>query len=143
MTLPDQRQIELVQETFAEVVPIADQAAALFYGRLFEIAPEVQPLFTGDMAEQGRKLMTTLGVVTRGLDDLGELLPVAGKLAERHVGYGVRPEHYEPVGAALLWTLGQGLGDAFTPEVEVAWTITYTALAAAMIDAAYDAEPTS
>ncbi len=142
MTLPDQRQIELVQETFAQVVPISDQAAALFYGRLFEIAPEVQPLFTGDMAEQGRKLMTTLGVVTRGLDDLGELLPVAGKLAERHVGYGVLPEHYEPVGAALLWTLGQGLGDGFTPEVEAAWTITYTALAAAMIEAAYDTEPT-
>jgi hypothetical protein len=81
MTLPDQRQIELVQETFARVVPIADQAAGLFYGRLFETTPEVRPLFTGDMDEQGRKLMTTLGVVTRGLDDLGELLPVPGESA--------------------------------------------------------------
>lgn len=137
MTVPTDDQVRLVQTSFALVEPIAEQAAELFYGRLFEIAPEVRPLFTGDMTEQGRKLMTTLGVVTRGLDDLGALLPVAASLAERHVGYGVVPEHYAPVGSALLWTLEQGLGESFTPEVAEAWSVTYGALSTAMIDAAY------
>lgn len=131
-------QITLVQQSFAQVAQVADSAAELFYGRLFEIAPEVRPLFGGDMAEQGRKLMSTLAVVVRGLDDLGALLPVAAQLATRHVGYGVTPDHYRPVGAALLWTLAQGLGDAFTAEVEEAWSTAYTALSQAMIAAAYD-----
>ena len=145
MSLPDDDQIALVQSTFALVEPIADTAAELFYGRLFETTPEVRPLFADamsadGMAEQRRKLMATLGVVTRGLDDLGELLPVAAQLAQRHVGYGVEPQHYDSVGAALLWTLEQGLGDAYTDEAAEAWTVTYGALATAMIDAAYPAE---
>jgi len=130
-------QITLVQDSFALVEPIADQAATLFYGRLFDIAPDVEPLFTGDMAEQGRKLMTTLGVVVRGLDEFDQLLPVAANLASRHVDYGVQPHHYDEVGAALLWTLATGLGEAFTPDVEAAWTTAYTALAEAMITSAY------
>lgn len=131
---PDQ--IELVRTSFSAVEPIADDAAALFYGRLFEIAPETEALFSGDMAEQGKKLMTTLGVVVKKLDDLDDLLPTVNKLAERHVGYGVTAGHYDAVGAALLWTLGQGLGDAFTPDTEAAWTTAYTLLAGAMIAAA-------
>ncbi len=130
-------QITLVQNSFAMVAPISDAAAALFYGRLFQIAPEVAPLFKGDMIEQGRKLMSTLGVVVRGLDDLGELLPVARRLAVKHVEYGVTADQYGPVGAALLWTLSQGLGDAFTPAVEQAWTEAYGALSGAMVAAAY------
>lgn len=135
--IPDNRQISLVQETFAQVEPIAGDAARLFYERLFLTAPEVRPLFTTDLEAQGRALMGTLSVITRGLDDLGELLPAAAKLAERHVAYGVHPEHYQIVGAALLWTLEQGLGPAFTPDVAEAWSVTYDALAAAMIEAAY------
>ncbi|MEO0680652.1 MAG: globin family protein [Pseudomonadota bacterium] len=133
-------EITLIQDSFAQVVPIKAQAAELFYGRLFEIAPEVKPLFSGDMAVQGDKLMTTLGVVVSGLRDLPALLPVAAALAGRHVDYGVKADHYAPVGAALLWTLGQGLGEAFTPEVEAAWTDAYGTLSAAMIAAAYPAE---
>lgn len=132
---PDQ--VSLVQQSFQQVKPIADQAAALFYGRLFETAPELRPLFKGDMTEQGRKLIATLAVVVNGLRAPEAILPAAQSLARRHVGYGVLPEHYAPVGAALLWTLEQGLGDGFTPEVETAWTAAYGLLSGVMIDAAY------
>ncbi|MEM9748300.1 MAG: globin family protein [Actinomycetota bacterium] len=130
-------QIELVRTSFSSVEPIADAAAELFYSRLFEIAPETRPLFTGDMAAQGRKLMTTLGVVVRGLEGLDDLMPTVVALAERHVGYGVTAAHYEAVGAALLWTLEKGLGDAYTPDVADAWATTYGVLSDAMTTAAY------
>lgn len=127
--------IALVRESFAKVRPIADQAAALFYGRLFEIAPDVRPLFPEDVTEQGRKLMATLAVAVSSLDDLPALLPVVQRLGARHAGYGVTEEHFAPVGAALLWTLEKGLGEAFTPEVRMAWTEAYHVLATVMIDA--------
>ena len=130
-------QVELVQKSFSRVAPISDKAAALFYGRLFEIAPEVKPFFRGDMAEQGRKLMATLAVVVNGLTHLETILPAASALAKRHVGYGVKASHYAPVGAALLWTLEQGLGPAWTPELAVAWTAAYTTLSGFMIGEAY------
>ena len=130
-------EIALVRDSFAKVVPIAETAAGLFYGRLFETTPEVKPLFRGDMTEQGRKLMVTLAVVVKGLDNLPAIVPVAEALARRHVDYGVLPEHYASVGVALLWTLGQGLGEAFTPEVEAAWTQAYTTLSGVMVAAAY------
>ena len=130
-------QVELVQKTFADVAPIAEQAAALFYGRLFEIAPEVKPLFKNDIAEQGRKLMATLAVVVRGLSDLPSILPAASNLAKKHVSYGVKASHYEPVGAALLWTLEKGLGDKWTPDVAAAWTEAYVTLSGFMIGEAY------
>ena len=103
-------QVALVQQSFAKVAPISEQAAALFYGRLFEIAPAVKPLFRGDIEEQGRKLMGMLGAVVNGLGNIETILPAASALAKRHVDYGVKAQHYEPVGAALLWTLEQGLG---------------------------------
>jgi hemoglobin-like flavoprotein len=130
-------QIELVQKTFADVAPISEQAAALFYGRLFEIAPEVKPMFKSDMVDQGRKLMSTLSVVVRGLTDLPSILPAAGALAKKHVTYGVTASQYEPVGAALLSTLEKGLGDKWTPEVAAAWTEAYVTLSGFMIGEAY------
>jgi hemoglobin-like flavoprotein len=133
-------QIELVQSSFAKVTPIAEAAAALFYGRLFEIAPEVKPLFRGDMAEQGRKLMMTLGVVVNGLKDVDSILPAAKALAVRHVGYGVKPAHYAPVGEALIFTLDKGLGADFTPEIKNAWLAAYRVLSGVMIAEAYGAE---
>ena len=136
-------QIALVQSSFEKVAPIAPTAAALFYRRLFETAPEVRPLFKSDMDEQGRKLMATLGVVVRNLDHLDAILPAAAALALRHVDYGVRPEHYAPVGAALLWTLEQGLGAHFTPEVAEAWGAAYATLSGAMIAAAYSLAKTA
>jgi nitric oxide dioxygenase len=134
------QQIDLVQSSFAKVVPIADAAAALFYARLFEIAPQVKPLFHADMTEQGRKLMATLGVVVNGLRNLDAIVPVAQALAAKHVGYGVKAADYVPVGEALLWTLQQGLGEAYTAEVAAAWTTAYTRLSGVMIAAAYGEE---
>ena len=133
-------EIELVQSSFAKVVPIADTAAQLFYGRLFDIAPSVKPLFHGDMAEQRRKLMAALGVVVKGLTNLEAVVPVAQALAVRHVAYGVKAADYAPVGEALLWTLQQGLGEAYTPEVATAWTTAYQTLSGVMIAAAYNEE---
>lgn len=131
------QQIAMVQQSFAKVAPIADKAAELFYGRLFEIAPEVKPLFAGDMKEQGRKLMATLSTVVGGLTKLDAILPAASALAKKHVAYGVKPAHYEPVGSALLWTLERGLGPAWTPELKEAWTAAYGTLSGFMIAEAY------
>lgn len=131
-------QKELVQSSWEKVVPIADTAAELFYGKLFELDPEVKPLFAkSDMTEQGKKLMQMISVAVKGLDSLGELVPAVQKLGERHGGYGVKAEHYDTVGAALLDTLEKGLGDAFTPETKEAWTITYTTLASVMKEAQF------
>jgi len=130
-------QIKAIQDSFAKVAPISEQAAALFYGRLFEIAPAVKPLFRGDMTDQGRKLMATLAVVVNGLGNLHDVLPAASALAKRHVDYGVKAEDYTPVGAALLWTLQQGLGKAWTPDLAQAWGAAYALLSDYMIGEAY------
>ncbi len=134
----DETEIKLVQDSFAKVVPIKDTAAALFYGDLFETAPEVKPYFAQtDMTRQGGQLMATLGVVVNGLRDLDAIVPVAQDLAVRHVAYGVQPEDYDSVGASLLRTLEKGLGEAFTDDVKQAWTKAYTTLASVMVSAAY------
>ena len=132
---PDQ--ITLVQQSFAKVAPISEQAAVLFYGRLFEIAPKVKSMFPADLTEQRKKLMATLAVVVNGLGNLESVLPAASALARRHVSYGAKAEHYPVVGAALLWTLEKGLGDAWTPEVAEAWTAAYATLSGFMIHQAY------
>lgn len=124
--------IELVQTSFKKVVPIAATAADLFYDRLFEIAPEVRPMFPQDLKEQKAKLMGMLGTAVGNLHQLETILPAVKELGQRHKGYGVTAAHYAPVGAALLWTLEKGLGADFTPEVEAAWTETYTTLAGVM-----------
>jgi hemoglobin-like flavoprotein len=133
----------LVQRTFEMVVPIAEVAAGLFYGRLFEVDPSLKPLFRGDIKDQGKKLMSTLKVAVQSLDRLDALVPVVQALGRRHLAYGVRDEHYDTVGGALLWTLEKGLGDVFTPEVKEAWTIVYGVLAKVMKDAANEVAPLS
>lgn len=133
------RQKELVQSTFAMVAPIAEQAADIFYTKLFELDPSLKPLFKGDIKVQGTKLMTMLAAAVKGLDDLGALVPVVQDLGRRHVGYGVKDEHYDTVAAALLSTLETGLGDAWTEEVKDAWVVVYTVLATTMKAAAADA----
>ena len=132
-------QIELVQRSFAKVVPIAAKAAEIFYGRLFEIAPELKPMFKSNMDDQGRMLMSMLASVVAGLNDLATILPTAESLALRHRDYGVVPEQYETVGEALLWTLEQGIGEDFTTDVRDAWVEAYGALSGAMINAAENA----
>ena len=134
-------EIELVQSTWRQVLPIRAAAAHLFYGRLFELAPDTRPLFQRDIHVQGAMLMATLDAVVRSLHDLAAVLPTARQLAQRHVGYGVQPRHYDSVGTALLWTLEQGLGTALTPAARAAWQQAYTTLAGAMKAAAYPAYP--
>lgn len=131
---PDQ--IALVQSSFEKVRPIADQAAALFYGRLFELSPEVRPLFKADLQDQGKKLMQMIGVAVAGLDQLDAIVPAVQNLGRNHVSYGVKAEHYPAVGEALLWTLEQGLGDNWNEELGEAWTQAYSILSNTMQDAA-------
>lgn len=125
-----------VQHSWAQVLPIAPQAAELFYDTLFLLDPALKPLFKGDMQAQGKKLMQMIGAAVAKLDDLESLLPVLQGLGRRHGGYGVQPAHYAVVGAALLTTLSQGLGSDFTPATKEAWTEVYGVIADTMAHAA-------
>ena len=127
--------IALVQGSFRKIAPVADQAAALFYTRLFELDPSLRSLFRGDMQEQGKKLMAMLATAVGSLAHLDTLIPAVRALGVRHSRYGVIEEHYASVGAALIWTLQKALGCEFSPELRTAWTNTYTTLAQIMIDA--------
>jgi hemoglobin-like flavoprotein len=133
------RQKELVQSSFAKVAPIADQAADVFYNRLFEIDPALRPMFPENMKEQKIKLMQMLTAAVKGLDNLETLVPVVRQLGARHIGYGVKDDHYGTVAAALLWTLEKGLGEAFTPETKEAWVVVYGILATTMKEGAASA----
>ncbi len=130
---PDQ--IKLLKSSYAQVETIADAAADLFYGRLFEVAPAVKPLFKNDMKAQGRMLLSAIGLVVRGLENPEAIMPAVKSMGERHNRYGALPEHYPVVGECLLWTLEQGLGDSFTPELKQAWAEAYELLSGLMIDA--------
>ncbi|MEO8059838.1 MAG: globin family protein [Burkholderiales bacterium] len=130
------QQIDLVRHSFALVQPIATQAAALFYDNLFTADPALRKLFRGDMPEQGERLMTMIGAAVGLLDRPGSLIPVLQKLGARHVGYGVVDAHYATVGGALLLTLEQGLGDAFTPDTRAAWAEMYGIVSRTMMEAA-------
>ena len=130
------QQVDAVQQSFKKVAQIQDAAADLFYGKLFELDPELKELFPDDIVEQKKKLMQTLAVCVNGLNDLGEIVPAVQALGKRHNDYRVKDEHYPTVGAALLWTLEQGLGEDFTPETKSAWTTVYGVLSATMKDAA-------
>ncbi len=131
-------EIEAVRHSFAQVEPIADQTAALFYNRLFEIDPSTKPLFRGDMVEQGRKLMSVLKTAVASLDKLDQLIPAVKVMGQRHHDYGVELKQYESVGEALLWSLKQSLKDAFTAESEQAWAKTYGLLAEVMMKGAQE-----
>ena len=128
--------IKLVQDSWAKVKPISETAAELFYGKLFELDPDVRSMFTGDMKEQGRKLMAILNTAVNALDKLETIVPAVQDMGKRHVGYGVKDEHYDTVGEALIWTLGAGLKDDFTEDTKQAWIEVYTLVADTMKAAA-------
>ena len=130
------KQIEVVQGTWKKVLPIADTAAELFYGKLFSLDPALKPLFKGDMKAQGRKLMQMIGIAVNGLSNLASIVPAVQDLGRRHVRYGVKDAHYDTVAAALLWTLEQGLGELYNEDVKAAWASAYGLLASTMKDAA-------
>lgn len=128
--------IKLVQDSFKKVAPIAPQAADIFYERIFEVAPELRPMFPDDMSNQKDKLMGMLGTAVTNLHQVETIIPAVQELGRKHVNYGVKDEHYKPVGDALIYTLEKGLGDDFTPEVKTAWVDTYTTLQNVMTTAA-------
>ncbi len=131
---PEQKQ--LVQSTFKKVAPIAEVAAEMFYAKLFEIDPKLKPMFKGDMKAQGKKLMTMLATAVKGLDNLEALVPAVRELGKRHVGYGVKAEHYNTVAAALLSTLETALKDDWNKQTKDAWTAVYLTLAGVMMSEA-------
>lgn len=132
-------QLVLVKESWAKVVPIRDQAAELFYGKLFELDPALRPMFRGSMQEQGRKLTAMINTAVNGLDRLEVIVPAVQDLGRRHVAYGVKDQHYDTVGTALIWTLEKGLGPVFTPACKEAWVTVYGVLAGTMKSAAAEA----
>jgi hemoglobin-like flavoprotein len=128
----DTKTIDLVQASWAKVVPIKDVAGKLFYDNLFEADPSLRPLFKGDMEQQAAKLVLMINAAVNKLTELGTLVPILQQLGQRHETYGVLPSHYATVGAALLKTLGQGLGGEFTDDVEQAWTDVYGVMVGVM-----------
>jgi hemoglobin-like flavoprotein len=130
------RQKPQVQESFAAIAPILDDAMVLFYGRLFEIDPTLRGMFPADMSAQRKKLAQMLSAAVNGLDRVEQLVPVLQNLGQRHAAYGVTAQHYDTVGAALLWTLEAGLGPAFTPELKDSWATVYGLVTSVMKAAA-------
>ena len=137
------QQVAAVQASFESVKPIADTAAALFYDRLFAVAPEYRRLFTGDMQRQGRMLMNMIATAVGGLSRPDTILPAVKELGRRHAGYGIVEQDYQVVGGALLWTLERGLGVAFTPEVKASWAAAYDLLAGVMQQGAREGAATT
>ena len=126
-------QIDLLQTSFARVLPIAETAGMLFYERIFTLAPEARALFGDDLPRQAARTMAAVGTVVDGLRDLDNVVTFLVRLGARHAHYGVQPAHFDVVGAALLWTLEQGLGSEFTPPVEEAWTVAWHIIADTML----------
>lgn len=132
----DYQQITIVQQTFALAQLDADALAQRFYARLFALDPSLRAMFPSELAEQRRKLMATIGIAVAGLRRPEGLLPTLRQLGERHAGYGVRDEHYALVGQALLNTLADHFGAAYTPQVAEAWSAAYALLSGVMQEAA-------
>jgi nitric oxide dioxygenase len=135
------KQVVMVQESFTRMMPIAEQTASVFYGRLFEAAPHLQPLFKADMKDQGRKLMLTLNVLVNSLSNLPAVLPAASLLAKRHLDFGVQADHYDAVGETLMWTLERGLGPLWNDDLAAAWAAAYATISRHMIEEAYGSNP--
>ena len=129
--IPARRQ--LVSASWKSLAPNGPAVGAIFYRRLFEIDPNLRSMFSAvTMDDQIHKLVTMLDLVIHWLDLPERLVPVLKKLGEQHATYGVKDEHYEKVGAALLGTLEEGLGDKFTPELRGAWTEAFLLISSLM-----------
>jgi hemoglobin-like flavoprotein len=133
-------QVKLVKANWAAVKPIKETAADLFYNKLFELDPKTRDLFREDISIQKKALMATISFAVATLNHPDKLVPAVQDLGVRHGKYGVTSEHYGTVGQALLWTLEQGLGEAWTPEAKIAWTEVYGILSSTMIESAKNAE---
>jgi hemoglobin-like flavoprotein len=130
------QQKRLVRESFESFAEYETAGVVLFYGRLFELMPEVRALFKIDIREQSLKLMNTLRTTVDAMDRFEELMPVLADLGRKHVTHGVQPYQYEKLRAALLWTLGQALGLEFDSETRAAWDQLLSSISAVMLEAA-------
>jgi hemoglobin-like flavoprotein len=130
------KQMRLVRESFESLREYETSVVLLFYGRLFEIAPETRALFKIDIHEQAKKLMDTLGTTVEALDRFDELLPVLAELGRKHATYGVQAYQYEKLRSALLWAMGQALGLEFDRETRAAWDQLIATISAVMLEAA-------
>ncbi len=128
---------DLIRMSWAKAMASREMVAMMFYRKLFQLRPDLEPLFKNDIDEQGRKLVDTLSFIVDSLDDPDGLLSAASDLATRHVSYGVSADQYAPVGEALIMTLSELLGSDFTEAEKNAWLETYTTLSSHMISSAY------
>jgi hemoglobin-like flavoprotein len=133
-------QVQQVQSSFTQLLPMAEAVGEMLYSRIFELAPEARALFKEDIRPQAKRTMAAVKVAVEGLDRLDDVAPFLIRLGARHVNYGVRPEHFTVVGEALLWTLEEGLGDSFTPELRDAWAAAWDVVAGAMVSGLRQAE---
>jgi len=129
-------QIDLIRDSFHRLKPDVETASGLFYERLFEIAPELREMFRSDMAGQGMRFMSTLGVIVQHLDDPKALRPYLERLAQGHAAYGVKPEHFHPMGQALIRTMRETMGENFPAGADAAWEAAYDHLAREMVQLA-------
>jgi hemoglobin-like flavoprotein len=126
-------QLQLVLQSLNAIQPLSDKISASFYQRLFEIEPAIQGLFKGDMKRQGSMFISTLSLAANGLSRIEDIKPAVQTLGERHFGYGVKPEYFQPFREAFIWALEHHLGDQFNAEVKSAWTEAFDMLSEAMI----------
>lgn len=137
----EEAEIELLRESLVFLQERKDLAAAVFYENLFEIDPDLRPMFDDDLTEQSNKALFAFGAVVAQIHDIDACREMTRGLAIRHVTYGVVPDHYPKVGAAVLATVSMVMGDAMTPRIAVVWQKAYDAVSEAMIETAYGADP--
>jgi len=130
-------QVQLVRDSLVDVRPLADRIAESFYAHMFEIAPYLRKLFTGNMKTQGTMLMTSLELAVSSLDDMESILPSVQALGERHVSYGVKKEYYPYAKESFLWALEKHLKEEFTPPLKKAWSEAFETLIEVMSNMAY------
>jgi len=126
-------QIDLIRDSFHRLQSEAETSSELFYQHLFEIAPEIRPMFRSDMTGQGMRFMSTLALIVQNLDDPQALRPYLEKLAQGHAAYGVKHEHFRPMGQALVQTMREIVGENFPEGAGAAWEAAYDVLADEMV----------
>lgn len=125
-------QVQLIRQSLTQVRPVADRVAESFYAHMFEIAPHLRKLFSGNMKRQGAMLMTSLELAVSSFDDMERVLPAVQALGERHISYGVKKEYYSYAKESFLWALEAHLKDEFNPTVKDAWSEAFDTLIEAM-----------
>lgn len=131
----NEEQKQLIRDTYVSVARRDYSTGEIFYQRLFEIAPEVVALFPNDMVDMRRKFIHMIGLIIAELDNTETMTTLIQQLGKRHVGYGVKPAHYDQMGEAFIWALAQVLEDKFTPAVRAAWEALYDTIAVVAIHA--------